>query len=121
MKQHGMIIVDDIMYLRSMRRELFVITRDQGIPLVTVRIKASLELCLDRNQKRKARCSGIGSSVDGGDGPPSNIDEAACNYNMNKVVTDSTIRRLYDAFEEPTSEFIFDRHNIVVDSYDDAR
>ena len=115
MKQHGMIIVDDIMYLRSMRRELYVITRDQGIPLVTVWIKASLELCLDRNQKRKTMCSGIDSV----DGPPCNGDEAA--YHHNKVVTDGTILRLYDAFEEPSSEFIFDRHHIVVDSYDDAR
>lgn len=115
----GLIIVDDIMYLRSMRRELYVITRDHGVPLVTVWMKSCLDVCLARNRSRNDR---INSSNDDNNASSSYcIDRHSTEsiYSIDrrvKLVTDDTILRIHGAFEEPTSEFIFDRHHIVVHS-----
>ena len=114
----GLIIVDDIMYLRSMRRELYVITRDHGVPLVTVWMKSCLDVCLARNRSRNAR---ISTSSDDNTSTSCRIDrhntESIHSIDRNvKLVTDDTILRIHGAFEEPTSEFIFDRYHIVVDS-----
>jgi tRNA uridine 5-carbamoylmethylation protein Kti12 len=115
----GLIIVDDIMYLRSMRRELYVITRDHGVPLVIVWMKSCLDVCLARNRSRNDR---INTSNDDNNTTSSccidrHITESIHSIDRRvKLVTDDTILRIHGAFEEPTSEFIFDRHHIVVDS-----
>jgi len=116
----GLIIVDDIMYLRSMRRELYVITRDHGVPLVIVWMKSCLDVCLARNRSRNDR---INTSNDDNNTTTSSccidrrITESIHSIDRRvKLVTDDTILRIHSAFEEPTSEFIFDRHHIVLDS-----
>ena len=115
----GLIIVDDIMYLRSMRRELYVITRDHGVPLVIVWMKSCLDVCLARNRSRNDR---INTSSDDNSTTSSCCIDRLISESIHsidrrvKLVTDDTILRIHGAFEEPTSEFIFDRHHIVVDS-----
>ena len=109
-KNDGLIIVDDIMYLRSMRRELYVITRDHGVPLVTVWMKSCLDVCLARNRSRNDNTS-TSCRID-----RHSIESIHSIDRRAKLVTDDTILRIHGAFEEPTSEFIFDRYHIVVDS-----
>ena len=83
-----LIIIDDIMYLKSMRREIYVLLRDLSITLLTIHIKTSIEHCLERNNNRE----GI------------------------HRLPDEIISRIYNHFEPPDSYYIFDRHYFVVDN-----
>jgi tRNA uridine 5-carbamoylmethylation protein Kti12 len=82
-----LVVVDDLMYLRSMRREVYVLCRDRGAPLLVVWLKTDLEIALERNSHRMGR---------------QRIDAA-------------TVRRIATNLQPPDPAFIFDRNNIVVD------
>lgn len=82
-----MLLIDDLMYLRSMRREVYVCARDCNIPLLTVWVKTDLHLALERNSKR-VECLSIPNDV---------------------------IEKIDANLQPPDPSFIFDRHSIVVD------
>jgi len=46
------IIVDDLMYLHSMRREIYCIAREAEVPLLCIHVKTPLENALNRNNLR---------------------------------------------------------------------
>jgi tRNA uridine 5-carbamoylmethylation protein Kti12 len=46
-------IVDDIMYFRSMRKEIYKLARDHSAAYITIKIRVSLETALLRNQLRQ--------------------------------------------------------------------
>lgn len=48
------VVVDDIMYLRSMRRQLYVLGRQHAVPLAVVWVQTSLPTALARNAAREA-------------------------------------------------------------------
>lgn len=48
------VVVDDIMYLRSMRRQLYVLGRKHAVPLAVVWVQTSLSTALARNAGRDA-------------------------------------------------------------------
>ena len=80
-------IVDDIMHLRSMRREVYVIARDRGVPVITVWINTDIETALARNRLRTGR---------------EKIDEDA-------------IWKIHNTLQPPDPVHVFDRHSFTVD------
>lgn len=88
MKNPNLIIIDDIMYLKSMRREIYVLLRDLSISLLTIHIKTSIEHCLERNNNRE----GI------------------------QRIPEEIISKIYNHFEPPDSYNIFDRHCFIIDN-----
>jgi tRNA uridine 5-carbamoylmethylation protein Kti12 len=86
---HTVIIVDDIMYLHSMRRAIYVICRDLSVHhLMIVRVVADLELAMSRNSSR----------------PDS------------RRISDETIRKIFSRFEEPNRSLVHERLNFVIDN-----
>lgn len=86
---HTVIIVDDIMYLHSMRRSIYVICRDLDVQhLIIVRVVADLELAMSRNSAR----------------PDSTR------------ISNETLRRIFSRFEEPNKTLVHERHSFVVDN-----
>ena len=83
----NIIIVDDIMYLSSMRHEVYKLSRDRLVPLVVVHLDVSLSECLEGNLKRSEE---------------------------NRVDSEA-IKRIYCSFERPNSANICDRLNITVE------
>lgn len=75
------IVVDDIMYLTSMRHEVYKLCRDRLVPLVVVHLNVSLEECLASNRER---------SVD-------------------KQIDEEAIERIFSRFESPQTSSICDR------------
>jgi tRNA uridine 5-carbamoylmethylation protein Kti12 len=47
-----MVIMDDLMYLHSMRRDVYKLTRDHRIPQIVVHVETDLETALARNAAR---------------------------------------------------------------------
>lgn len=85
----AVIIVDDIMYLHSMRRAIYVICRDLNVHhLMIVRVVADLELAMSRNSSR----------------PDS------------RRMSDETMRKIFSRFEEPDNSLVHERHNFVLDN-----
>ena len=82
------LIIDDIMYLRSMRRKIYVMTRNNSLPLLVVWIKTTLETALIRNNLRTGRA---------------------------KISID-TIMKINEALQPPDKSFIFDRNNIIIEN-----
>jgi tRNA uridine 5-carbamoylmethylation protein Kti12 len=82
------VIIDDNMYLRSMRREIYVTCRNMKVPSLTVWIKTDPEIAFQRNQFRNQFQSG-------------------------NVSTES-FQRICTSFQQPDNRFIFDRHSLVV-------
>ena len=80
-------VVDDIMYLKSMRRQVYVICRELSIPLLVVWLRCSLNLAQQRNADRAGK---------------SHVAEVA-------------IEKLWRAMEPPDAAFICDRNNLTVD------
>ena len=80
------IIVDDTMHHRSMRREVFVITRDHNVPLLTVWIQTDLTVAL---QRLRARTEG-------------------------ERVSEDSFHRVCAQFERPDSSHICDRNHCVL-------
>lgn len=83
----GLILVDDIMYLRSMRREVYVVAREKNIPIIVVWINTPLEVALQRNSQR------VGMQ---------HIDE-------------ETITKIHNSLEPPDSQRICDRNHVIID------
>ena len=48
----GYVVVDDNMYLRSMRRQVYNLTRDTKHALLTVHVTCELDVARERNQTR---------------------------------------------------------------------
>lgn len=80
----GYVVIDDIMYLRSMRRQVYVIARDNHLPIICVHVDTPLSTALERNSHR---------------------DESA-------YITTSTISRIYEDLEPPDAKHICDRYSI---------
>lgn len=89
----SVILIDDIMYLKSMRREIYVIARDKGIPVFTVWVKVDFEIAKQRNLCRPMECR----------------------------VSDAAMNRIFIGFEPPVSSLIFDRCNYTVNGSCEAR
>ena len=86
---HTVIIVDDIMYLHSMRRAIYVICRDLNVHhLMIVRVFANLELAMSRNSSR---------------------------MNSSRI-SDETMRKIFSRFEEPNKSLVHERHSFLVDN-----
>ena len=83
----GLILVDDIMYLRSMRREVYVIARDSNIPIIVVWVNTPLEVALERNSQRSGK----------------------------QRIEEQTITKIHAALEPPDSQHICDRVHIIID------
>lgn len=81
------IIIDDIMYLHSMRREVYNVVRDRGGATVVVWVNTELAVALQRNSERAGAAR---------------LEEAA----INKIAMD---------FEPPNSKHIADRIQLTVD------
>jgi tRNA uridine 5-carbamoylmethylation protein Kti12 len=84
----GIIIVDDIMYLRSMRRQVYVLARESGIPVLVVWVRTELDVALERNAQR----TGKGR------------------------VPDEVIAKIYSELQPPEEVFIFDRYFLVLEN-----
>lgn len=82
------ILVDDIMYLRSMRKQVFQLCRRHAAPLVTVYVRTSLDVALERNRNRQAGA----------------------------FVHEETLRKLFDEFEALDTRFVQDRHVVTIDN-----
>ena len=50
----NIVIVDDIMYYRSMRREVYTIAREQSYGFVTLYVSVPVEVALQRNAARES-------------------------------------------------------------------
>ena len=83
----SLIIVDDLMYLHSMRRQIYVIGRKVGAVTVVLCVKTPLEMAIQRNILRP---------------PSARVDEA-------------TIRRIFEHFEYPNVKYTAERISLVVD------
>ena len=92
--EHSVIIVDDIMYLHSMRRAAYVATRDLGIHnLLIVRVTTDLSVALARNSLR------MGS----------------------RRMSDETVSKIFNGFEEPNSTLVHEKVNLRIDTSTDMR
>lgn len=80
-------IVDDIMHLRSMRREVYVLARDRGVPIISVWISADIETAFARNHLRTGA----------------------------ERIPEDTIMKIHSALQPPDPVHIFDRNSITVD------
>ncbi len=76
------VIVDDLMYLRSMRRQVYVICRDCNVKLLTIFVDTSPGIAKERNTRRIGR-------------------ERIC---------DETMERIIHSFEGPSNGMIYDRN-----------
>jgi tRNA uridine 5-carbamoylmethylation protein Kti12 len=85
------LVVDDLMYLSSMRHEVFKVARDVQVPMVVIWIKTDLGTCLERNEKRTED---------------------------NKIAPE-TVRRIHASFEPPNKSNICDRINYTVSGEDE--
>jgi tRNA uridine 5-carbamoylmethylation protein Kti12 len=84
----SVVIIDDLMYLRSMRREIYVMARDHHVPLLVVWVKADINVALDRNSHREGRAR----------------------------IKEETMRRICEQLQPPDASFIFDRVHMVIDN-----
>ena len=91
---HKLIIVDDIMYLHSMRRAIYVKTRDLEVhDLFIIRVSADYSTALTRNSLR----------------PDS------------KRVAEETLLKIFNRFEEPNTSLVHERNSFVVDTMSPVR
>lgn len=90
---YTVIIIDDLMYLHSMRREIYVITRDENIPLLTIRVRTSLDFAILRNSLRP----------------------------MSIKISNETISKIFENFQEPNNSIVAERLNYIVDNTSDER
>ena len=93
-KEHSVIIVDDIMYLHSMRRAVYVSTRDLDVHhLLIVRVTADLPIALARNSLRVE----------------------------SKRMSDETVKKIFNNFEEPNSSNVHEKFSLCVDTTTNTR
>lgn len=89
-----LLIVDDIMYLRSMRREVYKLARQYSIPLLTIWVDTSMDIALYRNGTRQGR----------------------------QRIPDETIEKIHSRFEAPsTTGSIVDRYCMTIDGTSEER
>lgn len=81
------VVVDDLMYLRSMRREIYVLGRDRNVPILVVWVKTDIEVALERNSRREGRL----------------------------CIAESTVRKIAEHLQPPDPALIFDRNSITID------
>ena len=81
------IVVDDIMYLSSMRHDVYKLCRDRLVPLVVVHLDVSLKECLASNRERP----------------------------VERQVDEEVIERIYRSFERPKISSICDRLHYTVE------
>ena len=81
----NILVIDDIMYLKSMRREVYVLARDRQIPLLTVWASAALETAILRNEMRPTE----------------------------QRVTRDAIERIFTQFEAPTDDYFLLKTDIL--------
>ena len=81
------IVVDDIMYLSSMRHDVYKLCRDRLVPLVVVHLDVSLKECLASNRERP----------------------------VERQVDEGAIERIYRSFERPKISSICDRLHYTVE------
>lgn len=87
------IIVDDLMYLRSMRRQVYQLARDRGCPMLVVWVQTSSSVAWERNSLRPK------------DGKT--------------FVAEESFNRIASSFQPPAEEHICDRHSHIVDGMGD--
>lgn len=93
MNPHSVIIVDDVNHLKSMRREIYVIAREQNSSVVMIWMRVELQVAFDRNRNDVSR------------------------VNSFKCIPESTITQLYNRFESPSSSVsIADKCHMVLDA-----
>jgi tRNA uridine 5-carbamoylmethylation protein Kti12 len=80
------LIIDDNMYLKSMRREVYVMARDNNTKLLCIWIDSSLENSIRRNNERTGK---------------------------DKILEES-IFRIHKLFEPPDTTYVADRHFICL-------
>lgn len=83
----NILIIDDLMQFRSMRREIYVMTRDNQSALLVVWVRTSVDVALARNNSRTGR----------------------------DRISIETIHRIHNQLQPPDSSFVFDRAHLVVD------
>jgi tRNA uridine 5-carbamoylmethylation protein Kti12 len=79
-------IVDDIMYLRSMRREVYVIAREHRCHHLVVYVDTDLDVCRERNSSR----------------------------NEVTKINEQSLQRIHSQLEPPRCSDIADRHSVRV-------
>lgn len=84
------VIVDDIMYLCSMRRELYTLARSHNAALVCIQLSASLSTILYRNSLRHGRAR----------------------------ISENTIIKIHGAFENVDAKRTAEKYSIVVSTED---
>jgi len=82
------VLVDDIMYLSSMRREVYVLARKHLVPLVVVWVQTDLTTALARNSLRPAA----------------------------QKVEDATISKILEQFEPPRASNVADRIHFCIET-----
>ena len=88
------ILVDDIMYLHSMRREMYVLARDYGAHhMLIVHVNADIHVALARNAIR----------------------------DVSTQVEEMSIRRMFDRFEQPNQKLVHEKHVVHVDANNEDR
>lgn len=93
-KRGSVIVVDDIMYLHSMRREVYVAARDAGADhLLLVHAETTLDLALTRNATRSESTR----------------------------VEEDAIHRMHDRFEKPNGKRVQERIHLTVDTSNHER
>lgn len=91
---HKVVIVDDIMYLHSMRRAIYVKAKNLDVHnLFIIRVSADYFTALTRNSLR----------------PDS------------KRVAEETLLKIFNRFEEPNTSLVHERNNYVVDTMSSER
>jgi tRNA uridine 5-carbamoylmethylation protein Kti12 len=88
------VVVDDIMYLRSMRRELYTLSRDHGSVLLCVNVSCPLEVARARNRAR---------------------EEAQQEIRQPKI-PDDVLERLHKEFEPLCEKCTSERYSLVIDN-----
>ena len=91
---HKLIIVDDIMYLHSMRRAIYVKARDLEVHhLFVIRVVTDYLIALTRNSLRTD----------------------------SKRIKDETLLKIFTRFEEPNSSLVHERNSFIVDTTSSER
>lgn len=80
-----LIIIDDNMYMKSMRREIYVIARDAAIPMIVLWCNLNERLCQERNAVRDDK----------------------------ERVSDASFDNIVQRFELPNPRNIYDRHLVI--------
>ena len=89
-KTKRLFIVDDIMYLRSMRKEIFNLCRSFNVLMCVVWLNVSLEFAMQNNSQRPS----------------------------NEFINERSLHKIYNDFQPPSTNIVHDRlfHTVVLSS-----